>query len=191
MTVEEADELRRAIADGEVDAFVVGAERDRRVLLLAGAYHRYRELVERMQQGAVSANARGNILYANQRFCELIGAPLLQLYTRPLESFAIADDRPKLARFLANAAYGSQVEIGIERREGPPLPVRMSLASVVDDYAAILVTDLRPLRLQQRTVELLASIRKTLEGAGSEPAAAIDAALAQVAALEREAQDLG
>ena len=39
----EAEQLRQAIASGEVDAFLVGKDdKEKRVLLLAGAYQRYR-----------------------------------------------------------------------------------------------------------------------------------------------------
>ncbi len=61
--LEESADVCRAIMGGEVDAFVVGAEDgNRRVLLLATAYQRYRQLVERMAQGAVTVTAQGNIL---------------------------------------------------------------------------------------------------------------------------------
>ena len=42
----EAEELQRAITRGEVDAFVVGPDDSKRVLMLSGAYARYRQLVE-------------------------------------------------------------------------------------------------------------------------------------------------
>ena len=66
--LEESADVCRAIMGGEVDAFVVGQDNNRRVLLLATAYQRYRQLVERMQQGAVTVSPQGAILYANQRF---------------------------------------------------------------------------------------------------------------------------
>ena len=50
LRLEEAEDMRRAITSGEVDAFVVGhGEDNRKVLLLAGAYQRYRQVVERAQ----------------------------------------------------------------------------------------------------------------------------------------------
>ena len=66
--LQEAEEMHRAISHGEVDAFVVGPGGDGRVLLLANAYQRYRQLVERMQQGAVTATPDGQVLFSNQRF---------------------------------------------------------------------------------------------------------------------------
>ena len=53
--LEEAEDVRRAITRGEVDAFVIGPGGSGRVLLLANAYQRYRQLVERMSQGAVTS----------------------------------------------------------------------------------------------------------------------------------------
>src|SRR5918996_3810855 len=83
--LEEAEDVRRAITRGEVDAFVIGPGGNSRVLLLANAYQRYRQLAERMQQGAVTATPGGQILFSNQRFADMLGVPLVQLYTAPLE----------------------------------------------------------------------------------------------------------
>src|SRR5690242_18213831 len=86
--VSEAEQLRQAIALGEVDAFLVGKDdKEKRVLLLAGAYQRYRQLVEQMQQGAITCSVHGDILYANQRFAQMIGVPLSQLYAAPLDGY--------------------------------------------------------------------------------------------------------
>ena len=79
--LEEAEDVRRAITHGEVDAFVIGPGGNGRVLLLANAYQRYRQVVERMQQGVVTATPGGQILFANQRFADMLGIPLAQLYT--------------------------------------------------------------------------------------------------------------
>jgi hypothetical protein len=58
--LQEAEELRHAISHGQVDAFVVGPTDDsKRVLMLSGAYARYRQLVEEMQQGAVTVSRSG------------------------------------------------------------------------------------------------------------------------------------
>ena len=116
------------------------------VLLLANAYQRYRQLVERMQQGAVTATANGHILFANQRFSDMLGVPLAQLYTAPLESYVGVSDRARLSAFLMVSARDSRVEVELSRRDGTTIPVRMSLASFADGYASLLVTDLRPLQ---------------------------------------------
>src|SRR5688572_5249000 len=115
--LEEAEDVRRAITRGEVDAFVVGPGGSGRVLLLANAYQRYRQLVERMQQGAVTATANGHILFANQRFSDMLGVPLAQLYTAPLESYVALGDRARLSAFLMVCARDSAVEVEFARRD--------------------------------------------------------------------------
>ena len=161
--LEEAEDVRRAITRGEVDAFVVGPGGSGRVLLLANAYQRYRQLVERMQQGAVTATANGHILFANQRFSEMLGVPLAQLYTAPLESYVTVSDRARLSAFLMVSARDSQIEVELNRRDGANIPARLSLASFADGYASLLVTDLRPLQWPSVAVDALDSIRSSLE----------------------------
>ena len=161
--LEEAEDVRRAITRGEVDAFVIGPGGSGRVLLLANAYQRYRQLVERMSQGAVTATANGHILFANQRFSEMIGVPLAQLYTAPLESYVTVGDRARLSAFLMVSARDSQVEVELNRRDGANIPARLSLASFADGYASLLVTDLRPLQWPSVAVDALDSIRGALE----------------------------
>ena len=159
----ESDELRRAITEGEVDAFVVGNESNRRVLLLATAYQRYRQLVERMAQGAVTVTAQGSILYANQKFADMLGIPLAQLYTAPLEAYVGMGERARLSSFLMLSTRNSQLELALSRRDGEQLPVRLSLATYADGYATLLVTDQRPMQWPSLTVDALDSIRDSLE----------------------------
>ena len=161
--LEEAEDVRRAISRGEVDAFVVAPGGSGRVLLLANAYQRYRQLVERMQQGAVTATASGHILFANQRFSDMLGVPLAQLYTAPLESYVAVGDRARLSAFLMVCARDSAVEVEFARRDGAAIPVRLSLASFADGYASLLATDLRPMQWPTLAVDALGSIRTSLE----------------------------
>ena len=161
--LEEAEDVRRAITSGEVDAFVVGPAGNARVLLLANAYQRYRQLVERMQQGAVTATPSGQILFANQRFADLLGVPLAQLYTAPLDSYVAIGDRAGLSRMLMLSARDSSVEVQLSRRDGAGIPVRISVASFADGYASVLVTDLRPLQWPSLALDALDSIRTSLE----------------------------
>lgn len=162
--LEESADVCRAIMGGEVDAFVVGEDdSNRRVLLLATAYQRYRQLVERMAQGAVTVTAQGNVLYANQRFADMLGIPLAQLYTAPLEAYVGLADRARLSSFLMLSSRNSQIEVTLTRRDGRGLPVRLSLATYADGYATLLVTDLRPMQWPSITVDALDMIRDSLE----------------------------
>jgi two-component system, OmpR family, phosphate regulon sensor histidine kinase PhoR len=161
--LQEAEEMHRAISHGEVDAFVVGPGGDGRVLLLANAYQRYRQLVERMQQGAITATPNGQVLFSNQRFVDMLGVPIAQLYTAPLESYVGIGDRARLSSFLMLSARDSQLEVELSRRDGTTIPVRISIASFADGYATVLVTDMRPMQWPSLAVDALDSIRTSLE----------------------------
>jgi PAS domain S-box-containing protein len=158
----EAEELRKAIIGGEVDAFVVGREDgNRKVLLLANAYQRYRQLVEKMHQGAITASPQGVILYANQRFSELLGIPLAHIYAAPLQSYVRAGDRPRLAAFLERGTP-STIEIAFVGGDGGTIQVRLSVAAR-DGYASILVTELKPLEWTGFAASALRSMRDSLD----------------------------
>jgi PAS domain S-box-containing protein len=161
--LQEAEEMRRAISHGEVDAFVVGPGTNARVLLLANAYQRYRQLVERMQQGAITATPDGQILFANQRFADLLAIPISQLYTAPLESYVGVGNRAELSRFLMLSARDSRIDTQLKRRDGSTIPVQFSVASFTDGYATLLVTDMRPMQWPTLAVNALDSIRNSLE----------------------------
>ena len=161
--LDEAEDVRRAIIHGEVDAFVVGEDNNRRVLLLANAYQRYRQVVERMQQGAITVNERGNLLYANHRLAEMLNLPLARLYTAPIDTLVELGDRARLASFLLVSTRDSSIEVNMVRADRSLLPVRLSLATLTDGYSTLLVTDLRPVQWPSLTVDALDSIRDTVE----------------------------
>ena len=161
--LEEAEDVRRAITHGEVDAFVIGPGGNGRVLLLANAYQRYRQVVERMQQGVVTATPGGQILFANQRFADMIGVPLAQLYTAPLETYVTLTDRARVSQFILLSTRDSRVEVELSRRDGATIPVQMETASFADGYATLLVTDLRPGQWPTFARDALQSIRSSLE----------------------------
>jgi PAS domain S-box-containing protein len=161
----EAEQMRQAIACGEVDAFLVGKDdKEKRVLLLAGAYQRYRQLVEKMQQGAVTCSMHGDILYANQRFAQLIGVPLAQLYAAPLDGYVTVPDRARIASFLLVSARLSSIEISFSRRDGRVLPAKLELVNFADGYATIIVTPLAQHEWLAVAEDSLNLMRTALEG---------------------------
>jgi PAS domain S-box-containing protein len=161
----EAEQLRQAIALGEVDAFLVGKDdKEKRVLLLAGAYQRYRQLVEQMQQGAITCTVHGDILYANQRFAQLLGVPLSQLYAAPLDGYVSVPDRARIASFLLVSARLSSIEISFSRRDGLQLPAKLDLVNFADGYATMLVTPLAQQQWAAVADDSLNLMRTALEG---------------------------
>ena len=160
---EEAEDLSRAIRLGEVDAFVIGKnEDDRRVLLLANAYQRYRYIVDRMEQGAVTVSAGGSVLFVNQRFVDLLGSTMSGVYGAGFESNFAEADRSRLARLLASPAGGKDIELDLVRSDGTKVAVHLHLAAVSDGYATILVTDLSQRNWEQAARGSLTHMREAL-----------------------------
>ena len=89
----EAEETLRAIRCGEVDALLITDESGERVYTLRSADAPYRALVEQMQEGAVTVNTSGDIMYCNRRFAELAGSPLEHVIGATIDRFVDAEDR--------------------------------------------------------------------------------------------------
>src|SRR5688572_385022 len=72
----EAMETLEAIRSGAADALVVQSDQGEQVFTLKGADQVYRVLVDAMNEGAVSLNPSGCIVYCNSRFSEMVGTSL-------------------------------------------------------------------------------------------------------------------
>lgn len=141
--LEDAEELRHAISAGSVDAFVVGPTDDsKRVLMLSGAYARYRQLVEDMHQGAVTVSRTGDIMFSNHAFAEFVGLRPIDLFRLPLQSYLAPADCPQLDSLLSPHPGQPDVKITLRARDGGERRVRMSLVAANDDFITLLVTQL-------------------------------------------------
>jgi PAS domain S-box-containing protein len=139
--LDEVEDLRRAITAGAVDAFVVGpGDENKRVLMLSGAHQRYRQLVEDMQQGALTISGRGEILFANHSFAAMVDRRPIDLFRTNLAQHLAPNARAQLDSLLAPRA-GRDVETTLIRADREQ-PVRMSLVSASDDFITYIVTDL-------------------------------------------------
>ncbi len=138
----EAEELRHAIVHGEVDAFVVGPTEDsKRVLMLSGAYARYRQLVEDMQQGAVTVSRTGEIMFANQAFATMVELSPIDLFRAPLTRYLAPSDKGKAASLLQPHGGGVEIKATVQGRSGSERRVRISLVSANDDFTTLLFTE--------------------------------------------------
>jgi PAS domain S-box-containing protein len=141
----EAEELRHAIAQGEVDAFVVGpTEEAKRVLMLSGAYARYRQLVEEMQQGALTLGRSGEIMFANQAFAAMVGLAPADVFRTPLARYIAAGGNGDAATLLQPSSGKAEIKALLQGASGRQQPVRISLVSSNDDFVTLLVTERDP-----------------------------------------------
>lgn len=159
--LEEAEDMRRAISYGEVDGFVVGpSEEDKKVLLLAGAYSRYRQLIDEMEHGTVTVDTSGAILFANQRFAKIVGAGLGELHRAALTDYLHADDRAAVAALLTTPPDDQEgIIVRVMRATGTRLRARLSLASTWDSYATLVLADLSGEDLAEEAQQTVEAIR--------------------------------
>ena len=160
--LEEAEDERRAISRGEVDAFVVGPrEDDKRVLLLAGAYSRYRQLIDELEHGTVTVGAQGEVLFANRRFARIVGAALGELYRAQIADFLHPEDRAAAAALLTSphaAEEGAVVRIA--QPGGGQVRARITVASSWESYCTLVVSDLSEEDARHEARETIDAIRR-------------------------------
>ena len=152
--LEEAEETVRAIQTGGVDALVVQEAQGSRVYTLEGADRPYRLLVEQMQQGAVTLDADGTILYSNLRFTEMVGRPQPELIGLALAETIVPDERGVYHELLNKAQTGSsEGEITVYRPDGDRVAAFITLNVLPPDSGAALgalITDLTAQKHQEK-----------------------------------------
>jgi len=158
----EAEDTIEAIRNGHVDALVVQGPAGEQVFTLRGADHRYRQLVETMNEGALIVAADGTIIYGNRRSAELIGAPLETMIGSPLQRH-VAEASRRLVDALLQTRGGapSKAEVELVGGDGASRPVYLSVAAAWTDdgeQTCVIVTDLSD---QKRNQEMLAAERLT------------------------------
>src|SRR5258706_668921 len=117
-SLREAQEICLAIRHGEVDAVVVGtSDEQKRVLLLSGAYTRYRQIVEDMQQGAVTISGAGDILFTNHGFAAMLGHSPIDLFRTPLERWIAPSDRRHAEILTSGRIAQRDIELALIRRD--------------------------------------------------------------------------
>ena len=124
----EAEETLQAIRTGEIDALVVSGPDGDRIFALEGADHAYRLLVEEMQEGTVTLDQDGLILYANRQFGAMMKTPVESIVGSNIRRFLPADRQSMFSEMLANDKTEHQRgEFLLRDIDGTPIPVRVSV----------------------------------------------------------------
>jgi signal transduction histidine kinase/ActR/RegA family two-component response regulator len=147
----EAEETLRAIRHGEVDALLIADGSGERVYTLRSADAPYRALVEQMQEGAATLNRNGDIIYCNQRFADLVDAPLQHVIGASIDRFVETADRVTLNALVLEGA--GKLRTRLHSGGGPPIDAHFSVSNVTLDgveYRTLIVTDISTLTKVQR-----------------------------------------
>jgi diguanylate cyclase (GGDEF)-like protein/PAS domain S-box-containing protein len=154
----EAEDMLRAIAAGEIDAFVVSdGGSGRRVFTLSTADRPYRMFVENMRDGAATLSSQGLILYANRRLAQLLGHPRERIVGSPLAMFVAADGAVGLDPGGTNP-LGATIEFDLLDVNGNAVPVLVGASPLEVDgecLTCLTFTDLSAQKALNREIARL------------------------------------
>ncbi|WP_421826225.1 sensor histidine kinase [Larkinella sp.] len=161
--LEEATETIHAIRTGQVDALVVQGKDGHELYSLKTADQTYRVFIETMNEGAVTLNEEGLILYCNSKFASMVGMPLSKVIALSFDTFIPAEykDRYK-SLFNDGWTEDRKVEICILSTDRE-VPCQLSVTTLELDGGismSVIVTDLT---VQKATQRLLKSNNERLE----------------------------
>ena len=165
-SLDESQELLRAISSGEVDALVIsGAEGDQ-VYTLEGADRAYRVLIEAMNDGAVTMTSDGTILYCNRHFAEMVKSPLEKVIGTSFCRFIPKDDQAAFRVIQQDLGRG---ELTLQAEDESILPVYISVNSLQisesqEDFCVV-VTDLTEQKQKEEIVAAERLARSIIEQA--------------------------
>lgn len=153
--LQEADDVLDAIKTGSVDALFIQGELGESVYTLDNADKPYRLLVEQMQEGAVTISADGVILYANQRFGEILNLPLEQIFGHVFQQYIAPGDAQKFSAYLAaDSTRAFRSAVSIHRSDMTAFPGYLSFSKLPDDFSGEplfcgVITDLSDQKLME------------------------------------------
>jgi len=174
----EADETLQAIRSGEVDALVVSGPDGDQIFALEGADHAYRLLVEQMQEGTVTLDQEGLILYANRQFAAMMRVPVESIVGSNIHRFLPPDRYSMFSSVLASEkTQRERSELALLASDGTQIPVQVSLNRLYTggiQTICVVITDLTEQRHYEAMVQKGELSRLILEQA-AEAIVVIDA----------------
>lgn len=166
----EAEDTIEAIRTGQVDALVVQQGDTHQLYTLQTADHAYRMFIEKMNEGAVTLNRDGVILYANSRFSNMLALPLMYIIGQPLYTFVAPHSRSFYME-LYESCWNEDTKGEVELLRGEAfVPANLSLnrLELASEMSVnIILTDLSAQKSTQRILEdnnrQLEQLNRTLE----------------------------
>jgi PAS domain S-box-containing protein len=177
--LQECEDTLSAIRGGGVDAIVVSGGGHEQVFTLAGTENAYRVFVEAMDEGAITVNGSGVILYANKAFAKLLARPLETIIGTSIFSFispADKEDFDAVFRAARNNSRG-RCELTLTRGGGEQgVPVFISARSCVEFGARAICMVLTDLSEQKRNEKIVADgkLSRLILNNATEPMAVCD-----------------
>ena len=164
--LEEANDTIEAIRTGGVDALVIQGKNGSELYTLKSADQTYRVFIEKMNEGAITLNHVGLILYCNSRFASMIGVPLNKIVGLMFSDF-IAEDEKNVFSSKFNDAWTAEGkgEISLLKNNGMLTPVLFSMTTLELDEGTALSIILADLTLQKNAEQELQKKNRELQHA--------------------------
>src|SRR5215212_3808820 len=144
--LEEANDTIEAIRTGQVDALIVKNKNGHQLYTLKSADQTYRVFIEKMNEGAVTLNDKGIILYSNSRFAKLIDLPLAKVIGLHFETLVPNEYSEIFDKLIAEGWRSeSKGEIYLIDNNNKLIPFLVSLTTLELDEGialSIILTDL-------------------------------------------------
>jgi len=155
--LEEAADTIHAIRTGQVDAFIVqGNNGDHQLYTLKTADQTYRVFIEKMNEGAVTLNRDGLILYCNSRFAAMMDIPLEKGIGLAFDDFIPQEFKQKYNNLINNGwEEDCKEEITLASRSGREIPCLLSCNTLELDEGIALSLILTDLTIQKESEKLL------------------------------------
>ena len=152
--VREAEATITAIRMGHADGLVVHGQ----VFTLKGSDHRYRQLVETMNEGALLLDDLGTIVYANARVAELANLPLGRLIGSQVQLLVPDSSRHMLDALLRSSQRNPQsAELELQATDGSRVPVYLSASASWDAEVRLTYVTVTDLSDQKRSQAIVAA----------------------------------
>ncbi len=169
--LDEAEQTLDAIRSGSVDALVVAGPQGEQVFSLTGAEHVYRVIIEAMNEGALTMDLGGYILFCNRRFCKMVKTPMEAIVGKRFTNFAAPPQQPAIRALVADAQAGPVRRRLLLQAHGAPLSVQLSANLVVaanPPCICMVVSDLTELEASANSIRALREHQQALEESRAE-----------------------
>ena len=149
--------LSSEVREGGVDGVLFGETDFEHLYTLADARRPYKSIVEGMSEGAITVSPRHVVLFANQRFAEMVGATTSAIVGKPISAFLGAAITRDDVTALLTVEPGEKAQASVDLiGSAGTMPVSLS-ASCLDVEGllvrCIITTDLTAVRAHELMLE--------------------------------------
>src|SRR3569833_2838587 len=164
--LDEAKETIDAIRNGQIDAIVLNGENGHRIYTLKSADQSFRVFIEKMNEGAVTLNRDGIIVYSNSRFASMVKMPLQKVIGLDFIVFVSRDYTAKYKSIFASAWENDcKEEIYLDNTDGQRTCCLVSCNTIEMEEGITLSLIITDLTIQKQNQERLERQNRELDEA--------------------------